>query len=92
MGGGGGGKIILLCDERKQSGGWESPLKNFSKKLKEIKDQNKKVHKKHEGGCLWFNLYYCDPDYHSFKTHFIIHPPPVLQIKVHFLNLSLMEH
>ena len=27
----------------------------FKKKLKEIKDQNKRVHKKLEGGCLWFN-------------------------------------
>ena len=26
----------------------------FKKKLKEIKDQNKRVHKKLEGGCLWF--------------------------------------
>ena len=27
----------------------------LKKKLKEIKDQNKRVHKKLEGGCLWFN-------------------------------------
>ena len=87
---GGGGKIILLCDERKQSGGWESSLKKFSKKLKEIKDQNTKVHKKLEGGCLWFNIYHYDPDY--LLTHFIIHPPPFLEIKVHFLNISFMEH
>ena len=72
---GGGGKIILLCDERKQSGGWESPLKNFSKKLKEIKDQNKKVHKKLEGGCLWFNLYYYDPDYLLKHTSSSTLPP-----------------
>ena len=33
-----------------------SSQNNFYKKLKEIKDQNKKVHKKIEGGRLWFNL------------------------------------
>ena len=52
--GGEGGKIILLCDERKQVGGGHSKT-IFKKKLKEIKDQNKRVHKKLEGGCLWFN-------------------------------------
>ena len=34
---------------------WGGPSKTiFKKKLKEIKDQNKRVHKKLEGGCLWF--------------------------------------
>ena len=47
-----GGKIILLCDERKRVGGPSKTI--FKKKLKEIKDQNKRVHKKLEGGCLWF--------------------------------------
>ena len=59
MGWGEGGKIILLCDERKHvclgSRGGGGPSKTiFTKKLKEIKDQNKRVHKKLEGGCLWF--------------------------------------
>ena len=55
MGWGEGGKIILLCNERKHVGGGGGPSKTiFKKKLKEIKDQNKRVHKKLEGGCLWF--------------------------------------
>ena len=44
-------------------GSWGPPKINFLKKVKEIKDQNKKVHKKLEGGCLWLNIYYYDPDY-----------------------------
>ena len=54
MGWGEGGKIILLCDERKHGGGGGPSKTIFKKKLKEIKDQNKRVHKKLEGGYLWF--------------------------------------
>ena len=60
MGWGEGGKIILLCDERKHvrvwgAGGAGGPSKTiFKKKLKEMKDQNRRVHKKREGWCLWF--------------------------------------
>ena len=42
-------------DERKQVGGGGRSKTILKKKLKEIKDQNKRVHKKLEGGCLWFN-------------------------------------
>ena len=42
-GGGGGGGVLLVL-----------PKQFFKKKLKEIKDQNKKLHKKLEGGFLWF--------------------------------------
>ena len=49
--------------EAERGGGGNPPETIFKDQLKEIKDQNKKVHKKHEGGCLWFNIYYYDPDY-----------------------------
>ena len=86
---GGGGEVKLHYYAMK--GNMGGPSKTiFRKSWKKSKTKIKKVHKKLEGGCLWFNIYYYDPDY--LWTHFIIHPPPFLQIKVHFLNLSFMEH
>ena len=52
-----GGREVKLyyyaMKESKWGGGRSKTI--FKKKLKEIKDQNKRVHKKLEGGCLWFN-------------------------------------
>ena len=60
----GEGEVKLYYYAMKGSRAGEgSSQNNFLKKLKQIKDQNKKVHKKLEGGCLWFNIYYFDPDY-----------------------------
>ena len=73
--GGGEVKLYYYAMKGSRAGGGSPPLKNFSKKLKEIKDQNKKVHKKHEGGCLWFNLYYYDPDYLLKHTSSSTLPP-----------------
>ena len=54
-----GGREVKLyyyaMKESKWGGGGGRSKTIFKKKLKEIKDQNKRVHKKLEGGCLWFN-------------------------------------
>ena len=53
-----GGREVKLyyyaMKESKWGGGGGRSKTIFKKKLKEIKDQNKRVHKKLEGGCLWF--------------------------------------
>ena len=85
----GGGEVKLYYYAMKGSMGGALP-KKFFKKV-ERHQRRKKVDKKLEGGCLWF-LRLLLWSRLSFKTHFIIHPPPFLQIKVHFLNLSLMEN
>ena len=53
---GGGGKVKLYYYAMKEGmGGGGGPSKTiFKKKLKEIKDQSRRVHKKREGWCLWF--------------------------------------
>ena len=52
-----GGREVKLyyyaMKESKWGGGGRSKT-ILKKKLKEIKDQNKRVHKKLEGWCLWF--------------------------------------
>ena len=54
-----GGREVKLyyyaMKESKWGGGGGRSKTILKKKLKEIKDQNKRVHKKLEGGCLWFN-------------------------------------
>ena len=49
----GGGEVKLYYYAMKGSMGGAFQKKKLTK-LKEIKDQNKKVHKKLKGGCLWF--------------------------------------
>ena len=56
--------------------------------MKEIKDQNKRVHKKLEGWCLWFQPFLLWSRL-SFKTHFIIHPSPLLPIVVWYNQFSV---
>ena len=55
----GGREVKLYYYAMKESkwgrGGGGRSKTILKKKLKEIKDQNKRVHKKLEGGCLWFN-------------------------------------
>ena len=53
--GGRGVKLYYYAMKESKWGGGGRSKTILKKKLKEIKDQNKRVHKKLEGGCLWFN-------------------------------------